>query len=138
MSKKKRQKRGKEQRKAEPRRNSVDVSFDKIDIQREIRHIMQLAQAGDSRLVTLGSLVLFSTATGDAWLLDAEDDFAACVCRDGQPQNVRVIDAPTSFGIDWPAKFAIRGSAFIVQERTGRLTEIVGYPTVEIAAACRR
>jgi hypothetical protein len=35
--------------------------------------------------VTVGPLVLFSTETGDAWLLDPADHLAARLARDGVP-----------------------------------------------------
>ena len=105
------------------------------DIHREIRYITQCAQAEDSRIVKIGNLVLFSTRTRDAWLLDFEDDFAMCVCRDGEPQPIRILDTPDTFAIDWPAKFAIDGEIFNVQERSGRVVAITGYPTIEISAA---
>jgi hypothetical protein len=108
------------------------------DIHREIRYITQLAQAEDSRIVTLGNLVLFSTSTRDAWLLDLEDDFALCLCREGEPQPYRVVDTPERFGIEWTAHFTIEGAQFIVRERSGRVIVIDGYPTVEISAARRR
>src|SRR5580692_1355108 len=71
----------------------VNAGFVTPDIHREVRYITQLAQAEDSRIVTVGNLVLFSTRARDAWLLDPEDDFAVCVCRDGEPQAFRIIDA---------------------------------------------
>ena len=37
----------------------------------------------DGRFVTVGSLALFSTDTGNAWLLDPEDHLAARLARDG-------------------------------------------------------
>jgi hypothetical protein len=37
--------------------------------------------------VTVGKLALFSTDTGDAWLLDPEDHLAARLERDGAPQS---------------------------------------------------
>ena len=113
------------------------ASFVRPDIHREIGYISQRAQAEESRLVTLGKLVLFSTVTRDAWLLDREDSLALCLCKDGQPQPVRVIDSAETFAIEWQAVFAIDGDAFIVQERSGRVVAIHGYPTAEIAAACR-
>ncbi len=70
-------------------------------------------------------------------LLDPEDDFAACVCRDGESQHVRILDAPDTFAVDWPVKFTIEGETFIVLDKTGSVSEISGYPTVEISAACR-
>jgi len=115
----------------------INATFVRPDIHREIRYIIQRAQAEDSRIVALGKLVLFSTRTHDAWLLDSEDDFAICLCRDGEPQPFRIMDTPDTFAIEWTARFAIEGAAFIVQERSGREIVIHGYPTVEIAAACR-
>ncbi len=115
----------------------IDASFVKPDIRREIHYITRLAQAMDSRIVTVGNLVLFSTRTGDAWLLDPEDDLALCLCREGKGQPVRIVDGPESFGIEWTANFTIEGAAFIVREPLGSVVVIHGYPTVEIAAACR-
>jgi hypothetical protein len=110
----------------------------RIDIHQEIRCITELAQAEYGRIVTLMNLLLFSTHTGDAWLLDREDDLALCLCRAGEPQPFRIIDTPDTFGIDWPASFAIEGAAFNVTERSGRVVEILGYPTDEISEACQR
>jgi hypothetical protein len=107
-----------------------------IDIFREIRYIMELAQAGDSRLVMFLDFVLFSTETNDAWLLDSEDNLALCLMRDGKPQPYRIVDTPTTFAIEWNAKFEISDETFIVSERSGKVTSILGYPTVQIANAC--
>jgi len=81
----------------------IDASFVKPEIRREIRYITQLAQAEDSRIVTVGNLVLFSTRTRDAWLLDPEDNFAVCLCREGEPQPFRIIDTPDTFTLEWAA-----------------------------------
>jgi hypothetical protein len=35
----------------------------------EIRHIQRCAARQNGRIVTVGQLILFSTQTGDAWLL---------------------------------------------------------------------
>ena len=111
--------------------------FCKLDIHREISYVTRLAQAEDSRIVAIGNLVLFSTRTRDAWLLDCEDSFAIPLCRDGEPQPFRVIDDPDTFAIEWTACFAIEGEAFVVQEKSGRVVVIHGYPTAEISAACQ-
>ncbi len=142
MSKKQRQeakrrlkKRG---RRAQGRGDSeVDVRHVDIDIHREIRYITERAQAGDARLVTLGNLVLFSTETQDAWLLDSEDSFALCLARDGQPQWYRILDTADTFAIEWNARFEITGAAFVVAS-SGEVRSIYGYPTAQIADACAR
>jgi hypothetical protein len=114
-----------------------DARLVNFDIHREIRYITQRAQAADARIVNLGSFVLFSTGTRDAWLLDREDGFAACLCRDGTAQPLPIVDSTANFAIGWTARFAIQGNAFIVQEQSGRVVEILGYPVAEISAACR-
>src|SRR3981189_2514392 len=43
----------------------------------EVRYIQRRAADHDGRIVTIGQLVLFSTETGDAWLLDPADRLAA-------------------------------------------------------------
>ncbi len=143
MSKKKREqakrrakKRG---RRAQGRRGSVvDVRCVDVEIHREIRYISERAQARDARLVILGNLVLFSTESQDAWLLDSEDSFALCLARDGQPQPYRILDTGDTFAIEWNARFEIDGAAFVVMERTGAVRSIHGYPTAQIADACAR
>jgi hypothetical protein len=43
----------------------------------EVRYIQRRATDHHGRFVTIGQLVLFSTETGDAWLLDPADRLAA-------------------------------------------------------------
>jgi hypothetical protein len=43
----------------------------------EVRYMQRRAAQRQSRIVTIGQLVLFSTETGDAWLLDPSDLLAA-------------------------------------------------------------
>jgi hypothetical protein len=54
----------------------------------EIDYIQCRAAEHDGRLVTVGPLVLFSTDTGDAWLLDPVDHLAARLARDGDPEEL--------------------------------------------------
>jgi len=138
-SKKKREeaRRKRERRHQRVRSVPIDARIVNPDLHREIHYITQLAQAGDSRIVTLESLVLFSTRTRDAWLLDSEDDLAVCLCREGEPQPFQIIDTPESFFIEWTANFTIEAEAFVVDEFSGRVLVMHGYPTAQISAACR-
>src|SRR5271169_3799711 len=52
----------------------------------EVRYIQRRAADRHGRVVTVGQLVLFSTETGDAWLLDPSDQLAARLARDGDPE----------------------------------------------------
>jgi hypothetical protein len=100
----------------------------------EVRYIQNKAVHHDSRVVGLGQLILFSTETGDAWLLDASDQLAVRVARDGTPEPIQLDESDTSFVIGWKGQYRIDGAAFVYMDReTGRVTAILGYPTQAIA-----
>ncbi len=52
-----------------------------MNIKKEIKYIIKRGLINDARKVQLGELVLFSTQTGDAWLLDTEDNLAICLLK---------------------------------------------------------
>ena len=100
----------------------------------EIDYIRSRAAEHDGRLVSLGPLVLFSTETGDAWLLDPADSLAARVARDGDPEDIHFEETDTNFAIDWKGTYQILGDAFVFIDRdTARVTTILGYPTRRLA-----
>jgi hypothetical protein len=88
--------------------------------------------------VTLGPLVFFSTQTGDAWLLDVEDDLALCLARDGSPQPVRVVETEKSVGVAWDRQFQIDEDVFTTMDKSGRVSSVMGYPTRDILEAIGR
>jgi len=55
------------------------------DFSAEARAIQRKAAGGLGSVVRFGPIVFFSTETGDAWMLDAEDGQAACLARDFEP-----------------------------------------------------
>ena len=100
----------------------------------EIRYIQRRAAQHDGRFVTVGPLALFSTDTGDAWLLDAADHLALRLARDGDPDEVYFEETDTRFAIGWKGEYRIEGDAFVYIERdTGRIITILGYPVLRIA-----
>jgi hypothetical protein len=102
----------------------------------EVRYIQNKAADHIGRVVTIGQLILFSTDTGDAWLLDVTDQLAARVARDGDPEPIHLEETDTTFAIGWKGRYRIDGSAFIYTDReTGRAITVLGYPTQAIARA---
>ena len=88
------------------------------------------------RVVTQGQLVLFSTDTGDAWLLDFTEQLAAPLAQDGDPEAIHLEETDTSFAIGWKGHYRIDGLAFIYIDRdSGRIRTILGYPIQKIAQA---
>lgn len=102
----------------------------------EVRYIQDKAADHDGRMVTLGQLILFSTDTGEAWLLDVTDRLATCLARDGDPEPIHLEETGASFTIEWKGRYHVEGPAFVYADRdTGRVTTILGYPTQKIAQA---
>lgn len=100
----------------------------------EIHYIQRRAAEHDGRFVTVGSLALFSTDTGDAWLLDPKDHLAARLARDGDPEEIYIEETDTNFAIGWKGIYRIEGDAFVHIERdSSRIVTILGYPTRRIA-----
>jgi len=102
----------------------------------EIGYIQDKAADQDGRIVTIGQLILFSTDTGDAWLLDVTDQLSVRLARDGDSEPICLEETDTSFAIEWKGHYRIEGPAFIYSDRdNGRVTTILGYPTQKIAHA---
>jgi hypothetical protein len=100
----------------------------------EVRYIQRRAAAHDGRIVIIGQLLVFSTDTGDAWLLDRSDHLAARLARDGETEPVRIEETDTAFSIGWKGSYRLDGPAFVYSDReTGRVVTVLGYPTDKIA-----
>ena len=123
---------GRKKIKREPGKRMVDgKSFRLAD---EVRYIQRRAAKHDGRIVSVGQLVLFSTETGDAWLLDPLDHLAARLARDGDPEPIHIEDTDTTFAIEWKGNFHIEEGTFVyVDGHSGRVTAISGYPTQKLA-----
>ena len=101
---------------------------------KEVDYIQRRAAAHEGRFVSVGPLVLFSTDTGDAWLLDPSDRLAARLARDGDPEPIQIEETNTNFAIGWTGRYRIDGPVFVYTDRqSGRVLSIWGYPTAHIA-----
>ena len=123
---------------AGPRTRQTVLS--QLDLHAEIEHVLDLAWRRDARVVAVGSFVLFSTDTGDAWLLDPGEGLAVQLASDGARLAFSVLEADSRIAVSWQARFAIDGIAFVVADGSGsRVRTITGYEGMElIADACRQ
>ena len=99
----------------------------------EIDYIQCRAAEHDGRFVTVASLILFSTDTGDAWLLDPADHLAARLARDGDPEPIYFEETDTSFAIGWKGNYSIDDAFIYIDSDSGRIVTILGYPTRRLA-----
>src|ERR1700747_2636419 len=96
----------------------------------EVRYIQRRAADYDSCIVTIGQLILFSTKTGDPWLLDPANQSAARLARGRGREPIHIEETDTTLAIGWKGRYRIEGPAFVYSdEDTGRVATILGYPT---------
>jgi len=60
----------------------------------------------DSRIVPVSQLLLFSTETEDAWLLDLTDQLAGPLARDGEAASLEMAEGDISFSVLLPTIFS--------------------------------
>jgi hypothetical protein len=119
-------------------KGSTRKKWTKPNLRIEADYIIRRAKEGASRIVTLGSVILFSTTTGDAWMLDTDGNLALCLARDGDRQPFRIMEDAKHVAVEWNQHFAIVDGRFTSMSNTGRISSITGYPTKEIAKAIHR
>jgi hypothetical protein len=94
----------------------------------EVRYIQGCAARHDSRIVSIGPLLLFSTETGDAWMLDPADQLAAPIARQGEALSVHLEDTDRNFSVAWTGNYRIDGELFLYREKdSGNTRTIFGY-----------
>jgi hypothetical protein len=104
---------------------------------REVEYVVARAAQFDSRLVTLVGLVFFSTASGDAWMLDPEDSLALQLAEAAQPLPYKLVETANRFAVEWTASYRLEGEAFVTTDGAGQRV-IFGYPVHELALANQR
>ena len=109
-----------------------------ISITSEAQYVGGRAIDRDSRVVTLGPLVLFSTETGDAWMLDPADDLALCLASDESRLPVGIEETDGRFAIEWTHTYEVDEELMTFVDRGGNAKTMWGYPTREIQRAIRR
>jgi hypothetical protein len=94
-----------------------------------IRHIQERAAEHDPWIRILRGLVLFSTESGDAWVLDTDDQTANRIAVDGVPRTVYIYETDKDFAINWQGHYRIDDEVFVYADHTtGRVVSILGYP----------
>lgn len=115
-----------------------EIPWEEVSIAGEVDYIVARAIGGEARVVSLPPLVFFSTTTGDAWLLDAEDSLALPLAAAGSRLPITITETPERFAIEWAGSFRFEGEAMIFADNVDSLRTIIGYPTRQVLAALER
>ncbi|MEW6500636.1 MAG: SEC-C metal-binding domain-containing protein [Thermodesulfobacteriota bacterium] len=101
--------------------------------------LQQDAAAKRDALKALGVFVLFSTASGDGWLLEVTEMDAIQVARGGESLAVEIVENPETIEINWTHKFAVRNKNFVLTAYADKSEQVTtDYPTQRIAAAIKK
>lgn len=103
-----------------------------IDYTVEARLVQERAARGEPSAIRLGPIVLFSTATHDAWMIDVQEGEAACLARSGKAQPVPFEESASKFGVTWQARHRLDGEEFVVIENDGNTQMYRDYPVAQI------
>lgn len=114
------------------------LSQREVSIVGEADYVVKCAAQCDARVVTLGPLLFFSTGTGDAWVLDPEDELARCLARGGDPLPSGISETEERFSVEWTATYRIERDAVVFTEGSRAEHAVIGYPVAEIRRAIGR
>ncbi len=67
----------------------------------------------DPKVDCIGNFILFSTVSGDAWMLDHRGNRALKLAEKGQALSYRIIETKEKFSIEWKERFRIEDDNFI-------------------------
>jgi hypothetical protein len=105
----------------------------------EVAALQQAAAAKRDTMKTLGVFVLFSTATGDGWLLEVTEMDAIQVAKGGESIAVEIVENPETIEINWTHKFAVRHKNFVLTAYADKSEQtMTDYPTQRISAAVKK
>ena len=95
--------------------------------------IIRIVMTGPEATASL-PLVLFSTASKDAWLLDPEEDLALCLVWAGVKQLNAIEGQRKGIAVAWDGPFELAGAFFKVDTRHPEIgtRAIGGYPLEEL------
>ena len=108
-------------------------------LQDEIVRIRQDAARREAVFRELGVFLFFSTAEGDAWLLEITESDAAQVARAGEPLELKLEEGEQTIAINWSHTFRIKDRQVVLTAYADRTETLLSQaPTQQIFAAIRR
>lgn len=111
----------------------------KITVSGEAEIIRQAAINHQDTLKIIGVFIFFSTAAGDAWILELTEQDAAMVARNGKAVDVEISEQAETISINWSHRFKIKNRKFSTiayQDKTAETFE--NYPAATINSTLKK
>lgn len=111
----------------------------KITLMSAVKEIQQDALSRKEMFRELGVFFFFSTAKGDAWLMEMTECDCVQVAQGGEPLEAPIDENSETIEINWSHTFAIRNKQIEITAYADRSVEILGNaPGRELNAAMNR
>ena len=105
----------------------------------EVAGLQQTAAEKRDTLKILGVFILFSTAEGDAWVLEVTEMDAIQVAKGGKAVSVEIVENAETIEINWTHKFAVKNKKFVLTAYADKSEQVIDhYPTQRITAALKK
>jgi len=115
------------------------AAADQITIAGETETLLTAAQNKEATFKNIGVFIFFSTAEGDAWLLELTDQDALQVAKGGEKIDVEIQESPETIEVNWSHKFSIKDRQFHTVAYIDKSEEFhPSYPSKAINAAIQR
>ncbi len=105
----------------------------------QIARLQHLAQRKEAAFWELGVFLFFSTASGDAWLLEITETDAVQVPQAGEAIDLLIEENAETIAINWSHTFNLHDKKFVLTSYASGAEEIqTAAPAQQIHAAIRR
>ncbi|MBM9512530.1 YecA family protein [Desulfogranum marinum] len=120
-------------------RQAVKEDQIKVTLMNAIAKVQGAAKKKKEEFFELGVFIFFSSAKGDAWLLEVTDSDAVQVARDGEALEAPIEENSETIEINWSHTYALREKKlFLTSYADQEEMQLSGAPTQQINAAMKR
>lgn len=110
-----------------------------ISLRGEIDKIQQAAVDKKNVLHAMGVFILFSTTSGDGWLLEITEMDALQVAVKGEKVEIEIEESSETIEINWTHKFTVKNKKFIATAYADKtVSTYEDYPTHRIYSAVKK
>ncbi len=111
----------------------------RISLNMEVEKLQEKAAKKEKFVHALGVFILFSTESGDGWLLEITDMDAIQVATNGKKIEFEIDEHPDTIEINWPYQFTIKNKKFVTTAYADNETRVWDdYPSHRIVSAVKK
>lgn len=102
-----------------------------MNVKQKVAEYVAYAKNGHENFEIFGKFVLFSSSSGEAWLLDPNEKLALRLVDNFEQLQFTIEETTTKFYVEWPERYQIQDGTFIAL-RGEKQTKFSNYPAAEL------